>query len=465
MSSTSSTSAVQVRDGEYGAKVAVIEPGGAEAIGDGERHGGPRQLLWTWMSPNMEFATVYVGVIAVAFFGQSFWQAVLAIVVGSALGSLTHAVLSSRGPELGVPQMVISRVSFGFFGNLLPAGLNAVVAGVGWFAVNSVSGALALSALLGLPHAVSLLVVVLAQVVIAVFGHNLIQAFERYALPVLGIIFLITAVVVLRQTHAAGPGAGSGGGVGGFLLTVGAAFGYAAGWNPYAADYTRYLPRGTGRAAGVWAGLGVFVSCVLLEVVGAASATIPGKVSDNPTLAFTSHLPTGVADLTLLAIALGAVSANVLNIYSGTMSFLAMGVRLPLRLRRAVVAVVFGLLGGVLAYSGLKDAGEKYEGFLLVIAYWIGPWLAVVFTDQLLRRGQRVEHLLFDRGHVPWAGPVAMAVGMAVSIWLFSNQSDYVGPVPRAVPAFGDITFEVGFLVSAVLYAVLFRVQRRSTPR
>ena len=29
---------------------------------------------------------------------------------------------------------------------------------------------------------------------------------------------------------------------GGFLLIVGATFGYAAGWNPYATDYTRYLP-------------------------------------------------------------------------------------------------------------------------------------------------------------------------------------------------------------------------------
>jgi len=30
----------------------------------------------------------------------------------------------------------------------------------------------------------------------------------------------------------------------------------------------------------------------------------------------------------------------------------------------------------LLAWSGLQDAGSKYESFLLVIAYWIGPWLA-----------------------------------------------------------------------------------------
>ena len=39
----------------------------------------------------------------------------------------------------------------------------------------------------------------------------------------------------------------------GFLLTVGATFGYAAGWNPYATDYTRYLPPDASPKAVGWA--------------------------------------------------------------------------------------------------------------------------------------------------------------------------------------------------------------------
>jgi NCS1 family nucleobase:cation symporter-1 len=207
----------------------------------------------------------------------------------------------------------------------------------------------------------------------------------------------------------------------------------------------------------------VFVSCVVLEVAGAASATIAGAPTDTPTSAFTGHLPTFVADFTLIAIAVGAVAANVLNIYSGAMSFLALGIRLPLNLRRAIVALVFGVIGFVLAWSGLSDAGHRYENFLLIISYWIGPWLGVYLADWYLRRGKQVSGFLFDRQHNPWAGFVAMAVGMAVSIYLFSNQTEYVGPVPKAVPAFGDITFEVGFVVAAVLYVVLFRFQRDAT--
>ena len=131
----------------YGAKITAVEPGGVDPIPLDERHGSPIQLLWTWTSPNMEFATVGVGILGPLYFGLSFWQSFLAIVLGTALGSGAQGLLSSWGPKHGVPQMVISRSAFGFFGNILPAGLNAVVAGIGWFAVNSISGALALHAL------------------------------------------------------------------------------------------------------------------------------------------------------------------------------------------------------------------------------------------------------------------------------------------------------------------------------
>src|SRR5580658_10115002 len=130
----------EVREGTYGSKVAAVEPGGAEFIPLSERHGTPLGQFWTWVSPNMEFATIFVGVIGVWFFGQSFWMAALAIVLGTALGSVSMSFLAARGPRYGVPQMVLSRLGFGFLGNILPAGINALVAGVGWFAVNSDQG-------------------------------------------------------------------------------------------------------------------------------------------------------------------------------------------------------------------------------------------------------------------------------------------------------------------------------------
>ena len=456
----------EVREGDYGTKVAAVEPGGAEFIPLGERHGRPLNLFWTWTSPNFEFATVFVGALPLLFFGETFTQAAIAIILGTGLGSLAMAFLSARGPEHGVPQMILSRISFGRFGNILPAGINALVAGVGWFAVNSVSGTLALSALTGWAEVPCLLLITLAQIAIAFFGHNLVHAFERLAFPLLAVVFVVVSVILLAESH---PSAIKGGSLGGFLLTLGATFGYAAGWNPYAADYTRYLKQDVNKkAVGLWAGLGVFTSCVLLELAGTAAATLAvpdGLWGSDPTKAFITHITPWLGDVTLICIAIGAVCANALNVYSGAMSFMALGIKIPLTARRALVALVFGVAGFFLAWSGLSDAGTKYNNFLLVIAYWIGPWLGVFFTDQVLRRGQDVDGLLFSKSHKPIAGVVAMAAAMAVSIPLFSNQTDFIGYLASRHPNLGDLTFEVGFVLAGVFYWLLFRYLPRSLGR
>src|SRR5437763_16746608 len=161
---------VPVREGDYGERVATVEPGGVEYIALKERHGKPIDLFWTWLSPNLEFATVFIGVIAVAFLGLNLWQAALAIIVGTALGSITHGVLSSWGPKFGVPMMVQGRGAFGFLGNFVPAVLMSVTSGVGWFAVNSVSATFALVTLVHVPFWLALVVVVLLQVLVAFFG-------------------------------------------------------------------------------------------------------------------------------------------------------------------------------------------------------------------------------------------------------------------------------------------------------
>jgi len=136
-------------------------------------------------------------------------------------------------------------------------------------------------------------------------------------------------------------------------------------------------------------------------------------------------------------------------------------VALPTAFARAVIAVAVGLAGLVVAILAL-DHLEAYEGFLLVIAYWIGPWLGVVFADRVLDKTATTDLATFTgTRHVNLAGPIAMAVAMVVSIALFSNQQLYLGVVPAAVPAVGDLTFEVGFVLAVALYAALRPVLRR----
>src|SRR6478609_632296 len=286
------TVAEPTTDGSYRDKIVAVEPDGNEYIAEADRHGKPSQLFWTWASPNLEFATIFVGVLAVAVYGMTFWQAVAGIVIGTGLGAIAHYFLSARGPLHGVPQMVLGRMAFGFKGNAVPSVLMSVTAGVGWFATNSVSGAFALATLFHIGPLPALVIIVLLQTGFAFFGHNLVQAFERWSFPVLAVIFAVASVVILTKSHFGAPAVDGGvGGLGGFLLTVGTAFGYAAGWTPYAADYTRYLPSTVSTAlTGLYASAGLFLSCAVLEIVGAASVTIGPALSENPTEAFTGEL-------------------------------------------------------------------------------------------------------------------------------------------------------------------------------
>ena len=457
-------------------KQSFVESGGIEAIPLDRRHGSPWQLLATWTAPNLEFATVFVGVIAVAFFGLGFPQAMIALIVGNALGAISQGVLSAWGPRDGVAQMVLGRVAFGTRGNILPAGLNTVMVGLGWFATNSVSGAFALSTLTTMPVWLALLIIVVLQVGVAVVGHDFVQLFERYATIVLGIVFLIASVAALASGDLAGGSNGGPGGFsagfGGWTVAAAAAFGYAAGWNPYAADYTRYLSPAVSRVkVGLAAGLGNFVSCTVLMAAGAAAATAVGFGEANPTSLFTSGavMPDVIGKLTLLAIFFGAISANALNIYSGAMSFLAVGIRIPLSLRRALVAGAFGVLGFVIALIASGDPSGSYENFLLVIAYWIAPWLGVVLADRVYRRGTGIAAFLADDArYVNRPGIIALVAAMVLSIWLFSNQTLYTGLLVAPTLQFGDgfvsdygigdLTPLVGFVLAVLLYFALVRV-------
>jgi NCS1 family nucleobase:cation symporter-1 len=192
--------------------------------------------------------------------------------------------------------------------------------------------------------------------------------------------------------------------------------------------------------------------------------------TDIPTAQLQRAMPDPVYYLALLCIAIGAVAANAINIYSGTMSLVSLGIRemgLTLRQRRAALAILVGVIGFALGvyFQAQVAPGSKYETFLLLISYWIAPWLAVVFVDYWLRGGDYGdESNFYNTSYNRWQGVAAMAIGLVVSVYLFANDFGlYVGPIPTNNPQVGDITFIVGFVITAVLYYVFNLGLRKQT--
>jgi NCS1 family nucleobase:cation symporter-1 len=360
--------------------------------------------------------------------------------------------------------MVLGRTAFGRRGNIIPAATSTLVAGIGWFAVNTTSGAFALTSLTGLAVPVSVTIIILVQVVAAFIGHNFIQKFERYAFFYLAAVFAIVSIIVVSQGKLAGVDAGADFKWGAFSVGVALAYGYTQGWTPFAADFTRYLPENSSpRAVGLAAGLGNFTATTLLMSIGAIAWS--GVVGEGlPTSAFTAVLPDWLAVLTLVGIAVGSVSANVLNIYSGTMSFIAAGVKLGFKTRRAIMVILAGVIGGGLSYLAVEDNFRfMFELFLLTVGYWLAPWVAILVVDKLLRKGQDIRPLIAeDSKHENWIGPVVFVITVAASVLLFAKTEmptvQFYGVFTGPGAENGDWTALAGGLSAAALYYVLFKL-------
>jgi NCS1 family nucleobase:cation symporter-1 len=448
------------------AKASAIETNDILPIPAAERHGKAWHLFTVWSSPNLEFATIFIGALAI-FAGLNVWQAILALALGNALAAVTHGWFSSWGPRHGVPQMVLSRAAFGLRGNILPSATSTLVAGIGWFAVNTTSGAFALSSLTNLNVQVSVTIIILVQVIVAFVGHNLIQKFERYAFFYLAAVFAVVAAIIISQGNYSA-NVSTDFKWGAFSVGVALAYGYTQGWTPFAADFTRYLPANTSpRAVGLAAGLGNFTATTLLMSVGAIAFS--GVVGEGlPTTAFVSTLPAWLGVLTLIGIAVGSVSANVLNIYSGTMSFIAAGVKLGFKTRRAIMVVLAGVIGGGLSYFAVEDNFRfLFELFLLTVGYWLAPWVAILVVDRLLRKGQDIDKLIKEETkHSNIAGPITFVLVTAVSVSLFAKAEmptvQFYGLFTGPGADNGDWTAAVGFVSAAVIYFVLYKLLNKN---
>ena len=452
----------QNNTGSAQASSTAIETNDILPIPSGERHGKPWHLFTVWSSPNLEFATIFIGALAV-FAGLNVWQAILAVALGNALAAVTHGWFSSWGPRHGVPQMVLGRTAFGLRGNAIPATTSTLVAGIGWFAVNTTSGAFALTSLTNLPVAVSVTIIILVQVVAAFIGHNFIQKFERYAFFYLAVVFAIVSFVIISMGKF-DVSVGTDFKWSAFSVGVALAYGYTQGWTPFAADFTRYLPANSSpKAVGLAAGLGNFTATTLLMSVGAIAWS--GVVGEGlPTSAFTAVLPGWLAVLTLVGIAVGSVSANVLNIYSGTMSFIAAGVKLGFKTRRAIMVVLAGVIGGGLSYFAVEDNFRfLFELFLLTVGYWLAPWVAILVVDRLLRKGQDIDKLVKEETkHSNIAGPITFVLVTVVSVLLFAKAEmptvQFYGALTGPGAENGDWTAVVGFVSAAVIYFLLYKL-------
>ncbi len=424
----------------------TVEPYSTERIPRTERHGHSFHLFPLWLGANLTIADFALGFLPIDL-GLSTPLIVGALVLGNVLGGVLLGLASAMGPRTGYPQMIAGRWAFGRAGEYLPAALNWFST-VGWFTVNNILGALGLRVLIpSLPFPLAAAALAVIQVLLAVFGYNVIHAYERVMSVILGLLFVIATVSALGRFGiiAAYHPPPMSSPVALFAIVLGAAFSYIASWGPYASDYSRYLPVRTslGRAF-AWTFLGSVIASLWLEILGSLVAILAGPKAGNP-IASLHTVMGGFGGPAVAAVILGATAADALNLYSNSLSARALDVKVP----RAVVPVVAGLIGLGLSIYGAGRFSQFYENFLLLLDYWVTPWLAILFVNFFILRNRSLPDEA-PRRTVAWTGLASYLVGIAVSI-PFMSTSLFTGPVAARWGG-ADFSYYIGFVVAGSLY-------------
>jgi len=94
----------------------AVETNGINVIAEAERKGTPRQLFWPWFGANVSVFGLAYGSFLLGF-GISFWQAVVAGVVGIVVSFLLCGLVAIAGKRGSAPTLVLSRAAFGVNGN------------------------------------------------------------------------------------------------------------------------------------------------------------------------------------------------------------------------------------------------------------------------------------------------------------------------------------------------------------
>ncbi|WP_433602414.1 purine-cytosine permease family protein [Nocardia sp. CA-135953] len=456
----SQTPSSDTEDRQYRSKVAAIEPYGVDHIPDIERHGTPRSQFSIWFAAGMNFPIMVLGFSAVSY-GLSLTAAVTAIVLGSLVGAAVMGILSQMGARLGVPQQIQSRGPLGFFGNFIPVAYINIFAGIGWAAVTIILGAQAMHRLASsIPFWLSALVLVTIQLVVAVFGYNMIHFLQKILSFILFAGFVLITVVSVANAQTVGFHADPHarfyiGSVGGWITFAGFFLSFLIAWWPFASDYSRYLPDDdrTARRAGAYTVAGNFIT---LTWLGIAGALLGGSaVSGEQPIDALARLTGSWAPVALLVVMLSSFSQNFLNVYGGAISVQTL--RIPVSRRTAVIVIcVIAFLISLWADEGFE---AKFKNFLFLGAYLIAPFGAALLLDYFVggrKDKTRIGELYDETRMLEW-GFVAWIVGVIASV-PFWNLSFYQGWVSVHHPDWGDLTYVVGFVVAAIVYLLTYRL-------
>jgi len=417
----------------------AVEANGINVIDESERKGTPRGLFWPWCAANIAVLAVSYGAFVMGA-GVSFWQGVVAGVLGVVVSFLFVGLVAIAGKRGSAPTMVLSRAAFGVRGNGLPTAVSYLLL-VGWEVILVSLSTLATATVFdrlgwahGTPTKVVAFVVIVGAIVLAgILGFDAIIKVQTWLTIVLAAVTIGYIALTLDEVHwdtlTAIPNGSFTDMLGAGVITA-AAFGL--GWVNAGADYSRYLPR-TASTRGVvfWTTFGASIAPVILLVYGimlvGSSKELGEQISVDPIGALTGVLPTWYLIPFVVVAVGGLVSGAILDIYSSGLALLTLGLRIP-RWQAAALDGVLMIIGSIYVVFVATDFFGPFQAFLITLGVPIAAWCGVFLADLALRKRDYDQEALYDaRGRYGSVNVVAVGTMLLATIlgWgLVSGYSD-----------------------------------------
>ncbi len=426
---------------------------GIEPVPRGLRRLGSIDLAVLWGDLSVGLLVIVSGALLVPALSLS--RALLAIAIGSIVGTIPLALVGRAGARDGTPGMVLFRTVLGVKGSFLPSVAN-VVQLVGWtafefWAMATVGNAITRD-LVGVDsQAAWTLLVAVVCTGLALAGP--IFAVRRWlekvgVWVVVGVaVWLSVRLLVVSDLGTLWGRPGAGGMP--FWLGVDLVIAMPVSWLPLVADYTRFARTERAALTGVFwsyaAGNAWFYALGAMLVLAAGSGT---SVADIGT-AVAGVAGGGVVLLSLLA---GESDQAMADIYSSAVS--AQNVRPALPQRWLVIAV--GATGFALALGISADAAGAFQVFLLLIGSVFVPLFGVFLAHEAVGRVGSPREV----PGVRWAALAPWLAGFVVYQWCVpTGPGWWVSAAGRAFEAVGapfPLIANSGLGASVPAFAVAF---------
>jgi nucleobase:cation symporter-1, NCS1 family len=456
-----------------GTAPAAIEIRSIDYVPDAERHGGLASQFSLWLGANLQITAIVTGALAVVLGGDVFWS-LIALLAGQLAGGAVMALHGAQGPQLGLPQMISSRVQFGVYGAIIPL-VAVCLMYVGFSASGTVLAGQAVGQLLGVDDGAGIAIFGCLIVIVTLFGYRLIHLLGRVS-SVIGVAAFVYMFSRLSASHdVAALLATRHFSLNQFLLSMSLSASWQIAYGPYVADYSRYLPRTTrGPAIFAAVGLGSVLGSQIAMTFGVFAAALSGKAFEHHEVAYIVGLgSTGtVAALLFFCIAFGKVTVTSLNAYGSFMSMATIvsafrrGLRVSMFQRLCYIIAMVGL-STLLALLGRHSFLKGFEAFILLLLAVFTPWSAINLVDYYCFTRSRYDVPALsdpDGRYGRWnrTGIAIYIVGILVQV-PFLSTAFYTGPLVAALGG-ADISWIVGLIVPGALYYAIVRASPRQIP-